>query len=486
MYVNSYLLPLLWEQINDQKRISEEKRMLIAEACSTLAPCLYNDIRNSLMFSILKQIIELETNEMVRACAIRSLSLLINYLNDEKKFQQCIELMDMCITDATSHEVVAQVEQLMMPSLSLWSLNMLNKKKIEHLMNHLIERADFHLVNSIKQKNSFSNNKNDQSSTSSNFSLNVDHEAHGKTYLELINLNLQFLYAYILIHFREQTYQIEDSNEPVIRIQDSHKNKIAKLNQYYNLMQEKLECNLDLYKIESILDDYLSLSIKYLNLIETDSWSSMDLSNAFDWLSDKFMRKLIQMSAQIEAKDYLCPQFVCIFRNFTLLFAIDHEFIKSKCVTIFEKLLNIPCNAELSLAQQQLLAEQALENKSCPLYKSTLPVYFVGILSTLIDVEYYGWSGLNSDSEKLQALSKKNEGGSSPSSLSRDKVISSSASSNKLKPDELNNSSCNDGSLSQIEKKIEQMNIFLKNVFFTLSLNQVNFDGLIAIYELLK
>lgn len=82
---NSYLLPQCWEQLNDK---NEEKRMLVAEACSRLAPFIYNEMRSSLMFSILKQIVEQEKSESVRICAAQSLSLLINYIKDEQKFIQ--------------------------------------------------------------------------------------------------------------------------------------------------------------------------------------------------------------------------------------------------------------------------------------------------------------------------------------------------------------------------------------------------------------
>jgi hypothetical protein len=85
MYVNNYLLPLCWEQLNVK---NDEKRMLIAEACSSLAPHIYNDIRNSLMFSILKQIVEQENCEPVRVCSVKSLGLLTNYLRDEQKLIQ--------------------------------------------------------------------------------------------------------------------------------------------------------------------------------------------------------------------------------------------------------------------------------------------------------------------------------------------------------------------------------------------------------------
>ena len=134
---------------------------------------------------------------------------------------------------------------------------------------------------------------------------------------------------------KKQSDDENDAEDTTSSSASERENKMARLNEYYHLLQEKLNVKLELYKIDSVLDDYLSLSKKYLNLIETDSWPSMDLSNAFEWLSDRFLRKLIQMSAQIDAKDYLCPEFVLIFRNFTLLFAIDCEFIKSKVSCIF-------------------------------------------------------------------------------------------------------------------------------------------------------
>ncbi len=87
MSVNNYLLPQCWQNLNDK---SDERRMLIAEACAHLAPHIYNDIRSSLIFSILKEIIEEEKSHAVRACATRSLAMLINYLNDEQKFNQVI------------------------------------------------------------------------------------------------------------------------------------------------------------------------------------------------------------------------------------------------------------------------------------------------------------------------------------------------------------------------------------------------------------
>ncbi len=85
MCVNNYLLPQCWEQINHK---SEERRMLVAEACAVLAPHIYTEMRSSLMFSILKEVIEQEKSEQVRVSAAKSLAILINYIKDEQKFNQ--------------------------------------------------------------------------------------------------------------------------------------------------------------------------------------------------------------------------------------------------------------------------------------------------------------------------------------------------------------------------------------------------------------
>lgn len=62
---------------------------------------------------------------------------------------KCIELLDLCATDPSS-EVIEQVEKHLMPCLSLWALNI--GKFSEPLMNHLVEKANFHILNSNRQR----------------------------------------------------------------------------------------------------------------------------------------------------------------------------------------------------------------------------------------------------------------------------------------------------------------------------------------------
>ena len=66
--VNNELLPQCWEQINDK---NDERRMMIAQACSVLAPHIYMQMRSSLMFSIAKQMIEHEKCGLVNAIVLK-------------------------------------------------------------------------------------------------------------------------------------------------------------------------------------------------------------------------------------------------------------------------------------------------------------------------------------------------------------------------------------------------------------------------------
>lgn len=93
----------------------------------------------------------------------------------------------------------------------------------------------------------------------------------------------------------------------------------------------------------------------------------------------------------------------------------------------------------------------------------------------------YGWFELSSnmfnDQEDMNFLKSE----TSPSGKSHEKVIRSSDSKQTNKKSE---AIAKDQ--TTLEKRLEHMNLYLKNVFFALSLNQSNLDTVICIYELMK
>lgn len=102
-----------------------------------------------------------------------------------------------------------------------------------------------------------------------------------------------------------------------------------------------------------------------------------------------------------------------------------------------------------------------------------MPVYFVGIISTIVDIELYGSLNLNQDETPVD-----------PSTINFNKSNASPPKSNM--PLKSNQNSPSSVQQTLVEKRLNYMSNYLRNIFFTLSLNQSNLDGLIAIYELMK
>ena len=94
-----------------------------------------------------------------------------------------------------------------------------------------------------------------------------------------------------------------------------------------------------------------------------------------------------------------------------------------------------------------------------------------------------GWFTLNSDLVQDLSSYKSKSNAANDSIVSGDKIINSS----QYTPSSTKNSpQSSSAAKSSLDKRLDYMNTFLKNVFFSLSLNQANLDGMISIYELMK
>lgn len=81
------ILTICWEQSQHKY---PEKRLLAVECCSVLAPYMSVGIRNSLMLSMLQQMLLEDKDPSVRACVVRSLALLIALMDDPDKYFQVL------------------------------------------------------------------------------------------------------------------------------------------------------------------------------------------------------------------------------------------------------------------------------------------------------------------------------------------------------------------------------------------------------------
>uniref|UniRef100_A0A1A8CPQ9 LisH domain and HEAT repeat-containing protein KIAA1468 n=1 Tax=Nothobranchius kadleci TaxID=1051664 RepID=A0A1A8CPQ9_NOTKA len=115
--VEAELLPQCWEQINHKY---PERRLLVAEACGALAPYLPKEIRSSLVLSMLQQMLTEDKADMVREAVVKSLGIIMGYIDDPDKYSQGFELMLLSLGDP-SERVVNAVHQVFIPAFAAWT-----------------------------------------------------------------------------------------------------------------------------------------------------------------------------------------------------------------------------------------------------------------------------------------------------------------------------------------------------------------------------
>jgi hypothetical protein len=132
--VEGELLPQCWEQITHKYT---ERRLLVAESCGTLCPYLQSEIRSSLVLSMLQQMLDDKSDE-VRTAVVRSLGLIVAFIDDEDKFAKCHELLEMAMKDG-SEMVVSTAQHVLLPAFAAWSfeLDCLETKVIGFLLEQL-------------------------------------------------------------------------------------------------------------------------------------------------------------------------------------------------------------------------------------------------------------------------------------------------------------------------------------------------------------
>uniref|UniRef100_A0A671W2T7 RAB11 binding and LisH domain, coiled-coil and HEAT repeat containing n=1 Tax=Sparus aurata TaxID=8175 RepID=A0A671W2T7_SPAAU len=115
--VEAELLPQCWEQINHKY---PERRLLVAESCGALAPYLPKEIRSSLVLSMLQQMLAEDKADMVREAVVKSLGIIMGYIDDSDKYSQGFELMLLSLSDP-SERVVSAVHQVFIPAFAAWT-----------------------------------------------------------------------------------------------------------------------------------------------------------------------------------------------------------------------------------------------------------------------------------------------------------------------------------------------------------------------------
>eukprot|EP00268_Persea_americana_P026110 TRINITY_DN2549_c0_g1_i12.p1 TRINITY_DN2549_c0_g1~~TRINITY_DN2549_c0_g1_i12.p1 ORF type:complete len:1082 (+),score=231.80 TRINITY_DN2549_c0_g1_i12:196-3441(+) len=123
MRTESELLPQCWEQINHQ---IEERRLLVAQSCGELAEFVRLEIRDSLILSIVQQLIE-DSATVVREAAAHNLALLLPLFPNMDKYFKVEELMFQLVCDPSGAVVETSLKKLV-PAVLSWG------NKLDHIL----------------------------------------------------------------------------------------------------------------------------------------------------------------------------------------------------------------------------------------------------------------------------------------------------------------------------------------------------------------
>ncbi|XP_045812584.1 RAB11-binding protein RELCH-like [Trifolium pratense] len=127
MRTETELLPQCWEQIN---HMYEERRLLVAQSCGELAEFVRPEIRDSLILSIVQQLIE-DSATIVREAAAHNLAKLLPLFPNVDKYFKVEELMFQLICDPSGVVVESTLKKLV-PAVIKWG------NKLDHVLGVLL------------------------------------------------------------------------------------------------------------------------------------------------------------------------------------------------------------------------------------------------------------------------------------------------------------------------------------------------------------
>ncbi|KAE9612784.1 putative transcription factor interactor and regulator LisH family [Lupinus albus] len=128
------LLPQCWEQIN---HMYEERRLLVAQSCGELAEFVRPEIRDSLILSIVHQLIE-DSATVVREAATHNLAMLLPLFLNTDKYFKVEKLMFQLLCDPSGVVVETTLKELV-PAVIKWGNKLDNVLRV--LLSHIISSA---------------------------------------------------------------------------------------------------------------------------------------------------------------------------------------------------------------------------------------------------------------------------------------------------------------------------------------------------------
>uniref|UniRef100_J3L0G3 LisH domain-containing protein n=1 Tax=Oryza brachyantha TaxID=4533 RepID=J3L0G3_ORYBR len=134
MRTETELLPQCWEQINHQY---EERRLLVAQSCGEIAVYVRPEIRDSLILSIVQQLVE-DSATVVREAATHNLALLLPLFPNLDKYYKVEELMFQLVCDPSGAVVNVALKELV-PAIVRWGDKL--DQILRVLLTHILASA---------------------------------------------------------------------------------------------------------------------------------------------------------------------------------------------------------------------------------------------------------------------------------------------------------------------------------------------------------
>uniref|UniRef100_A0A674AVH1 RAB11 binding and LisH domain, coiled-coil and HEAT repeat containing n=1 Tax=Salmo trutta TaxID=8032 RepID=A0A674AVH1_SALTR len=113
--VEAELLPQCWEQVASPSSFSLSFAPFLPEDIIHL-----KEIRSSLVLSMLQQMLAEDKADMVREAVVKSLAIIMGYIDDPDKYSQGFELMLLSLGDP-SERVVSAIHQVFIPAFAAWT-----------------------------------------------------------------------------------------------------------------------------------------------------------------------------------------------------------------------------------------------------------------------------------------------------------------------------------------------------------------------------
>ncbi|XP_014219882.1 lisH domain and HEAT repeat-containing protein KIAA1468 homolog [Copidosoma floridanum] len=343
---NEEVLNLCWEQ-SQHKYL--ERRLLAAECCSALAIYTTSGVRNSLMISMLQQMLLDDREPAVRVTVVKSLGLLVALMDDTDKYFQCEELA-LTAMDDQAPEVVEAASTVLIPILAQWALS------LKRLQSHLLSRILAKLKNLLKPSNSPSKDYVDSNRAAA-----------------LITV-LRYLLPHTIV-------SVVDTEAVRKRMQESLSSQLPP--EFTSL------CCLPIVNPKNFYECDVDMGV-LLNTFLLNAWDDITWVE-LEWLSDKLILVLTEITQCVTlAQENIVQEFLTYLQCFCLGFG---KFItQRKVLTAFKLLIE---NIETELLNPDI--SQKL------MYPLVIPTYLT-ILSTLDDNEF-----MNSLKHFLITLSMRGE-----------------------------------------------------------------------------